>query len=727
MGGTNQTLRETQQLNQALTETRQRMSELSNQSLLVQNSVSQSLGQVRRQLHQLGNTMIPVANIGLNLFRKLLSLLQPVAKGLASFMTTLFGVKWAGQAREITKGTTALGRRTSALKKHSSALKKAAKATHAVAKANKAVAKAQRDLLSFDEINKLSERKSSDGSAGTGGKMGKGGSAGGYGGGIGRGGRSVLDGMKVAVSGWALKVRKILADIWSPFQKAWKRKGEYVLKSARTALDKIIRAAKFFGSTWLDVWKGDVGVKIVTTILNIIGKACETVGNLADRFREAWESCGNGQTIAETVFGIFQDGLDCVESLVTATKDWSETLDLAPATSSVGTLLESFRKLADVAEGALSDAYKNVLLPLAGWSIQTAVPTVLGSLASAFDLLGGALGVVKPLAQAVWENFLQPLAQWSGTAATTALSDLNTVLSKLGGVLGDIGNVLSSSDSWTDKLMSIGGLLVAGLKDGISSAFSGIEGWVKSNVVGKIIDAMGGLDGGVKALFNGAFSGAVGVWSNIGSKFDALAGKAVGGLKKGLGGHVRNLFGSAYSAACGAWQNGSRGFKTIAGRAVSGLRSGLGINRLRRAVTTPFHTALNAVIALANRVVSKINGALRFSWNAVRVAGITLVRAGGVVLAHLPHISFLAQGGVLNRATPVVAGEAGAEAVVPLERNLGWLDKMAGMLAGKMGGGTGQPIVVQCVLDGRVIATSTVNYINQRARATGINPLGAYI
>jgi hypothetical protein len=34
-------------------------------------------------------------------------------------------------------------------------------------------------------------------------------------------------------------------------------------------------------------------------------------------------------------------------------------------------------------------------------------------------------------------------------------------------------------------------------------------------------------------------------------------------------------------------------------------------------------------------------------------------------------------------------GEAGAEAVVPLERNLGYLDKLAGMLAEKIGGGNG--------------------------------------
>ncbi len=716
MDGNNQMLQEAQQLNQTLAETQQRIISLGNQSMLVQDNVSRALGRVRSQLRQLGDALVPVANIGLNLFSKLLSLIQPVVNGLASFLTTLFGIKWAGQAKGISQSASALGKQTAALKKN-------AKATKSVASATKAVAKAQRELMSFDEINKLTP-KTTSGTKGGGTNAGSG-----YGSGVSRGGRSVLDGMKVAVSSWALKVRKILEDIWTPFQKAWKRKGEYVLKSVRTALDKIIRAGKSFGSIWLSVWKDEAGTRMVGTILNIVAKICDTAGNLAQRFQVAWENCDTGRSIVETIFGIIQDGLECVEELATATEKWSETLDLSPATSSVSTFLKALRNLADLVEGVLAEAYEEVLLPLASWTIESAVPTVLDGMASAFDLLGGALEVVKPVAAVVWDNFLQPMAQWSGTAVTTALSDLNSVMSKLGSVLSDIGDILNGSGDWTDKLVSIGQLLVDSLKSGINSAFSGIESWVKSNVIEKVTGAMGSLGSHVKALFGSAFSGALNTWDKIGSSFQSLAGKAVSGLKSGLGSHVKSLFGSAYSAACSAWKNIGSKFKSIAGKAVSGVKSGLSVSKLRAALTAPFRTALNAVIGLANKVVAKINGSLHFSWKAVKVAGITLVRAGSVVLAHLPRMSYLAQGGVLTRATPVVAGEAGAEAVVPLEHNLGWLDKLAGMMAGKLGGGsgTGQPIVVQCVLDGKVIATSTVNYINQRARATGINPLGAYI
>ena len=47
-------------------------------------------------------------------------------------------------------------------------------------------------------------------------------------------------------------------------------------------------------------------------------------------------------------------------------------------------------------------------------------------------------------------------------------------------------------------------------------------------------------------------------------------------------------------------------------------------------------------------------------------------------------IPTLARGGIVDTATMFVAGEAGQEAVIPLERNLGWLDKMATMITDKL-------------------------------------------
>lgn len=96
-----------------------------------------------------------------------------------------------------------------------------------------------------------------------------------------------------------------------------------------------------------------------------------------------------------------------------------------------------------------------------------------------------------------------------------------------------------------------------------------------------------------------------------------------------------------------------------------------------------------------------------------------------------------AKGGILTDATLLgmtgntahIAGEAGREAILPLDRNTGWMDQIADRLASRLAGGDGgdKNIVVKVVLDGMVVAQSVVKNINKQARATGVNPLAATI
>lgn len=46
--------------------------------------------------------------------------------------------------------------------------------------------------------------------------------------------------------------------------------------------------------------------------------------------------------------------------------------------------------------------------------------------------MSGALKVLKPVAEAVWENFLQPLAKWTGGVAVSAMEDLSDVMGRPG-------------------------------------------------------------------------------------------------------------------------------------------------------------------------------------------------------------------------------------------------------------------------------------------------------
>jgi hypothetical protein len=82
---------------------------------------------------------------------------------------------------------------------------------------------------------------------------------------------------------------------------------------------------------------------------------------------------------------------------------------------------------------------------------------------------------------------------------------------------------------------------------------------------------------------------------------------------------------------------------------------------------------------------------------------------------NVPQMPKLATGGVVDSATLAMIGERGKEAVVPLENNLGWLDKLASMLNERMGGNT--PIVLQ--VDGKTFATTAISTINNHTKQTG--------
>ena len=58
------------------------------------------------------------------------------------------------------------------------------------------------------------------------------------------------------------------------------------------------------------------------------------------------------------------------------------------------------------------------------------------------------------------------------------------------------------------------------------------------------------------------------------------------------------------------------------------------------------------------------------------------------VIQRILNSQQMATGGVVRQATAAIIGEDGAEAVVPLEKNTGWIDMLAEKLGGKAGGVT---------------------------------------
>ena len=145
--------------------------------------------------------------------------------------------------------------------------------------------------------------------------------------------------------------------------------------------------------------------------------------------------------------------------------------------------------------------------------------------------------------------------------------------------------------------------------------------------------------------------------------------------------------------------------------------------------TTPASFASSTAKKI-NDELSKARNKIKPKFANVEYKGTS--KAGGII-SFVPK--FLAKGGIIKRPTWLdydkIGGEAGAEAIVPLENNTAWLDKLADRLYQRMGGGNsggiGQPMIVQVLMpDGRVLGETVVDYATGEAKRTGQLPWAAY-
>lgn len=125
-----------------------------------------------------------------------------------------------------------------------------------------------------------------------------------------------------------------------------------------------------------------------------------------------------------------------------------------------------------------------------------------------------------------------------------------------------------------------------------------------------------------------------------------------------------------------------------------------------------FRTTFNGVIDLINSVLRAMNKIKVPDW-------VPSVGGKGV---NFPMIPRLARGGVVEQATLAVVGESGAEAVVPLENNLEWIDKLAAKINSSTGG-SGQPIQLTVQIGEEKIASQIIDLINEKTQMSGRNTI----
>lgn len=202
---------------------------------------------------------------------------------------------------------------------------------------------------------------------------------------------------------------------------------------------------------------------------------------------------------------------------------------------------------------------------------------------------------------------------------------------------------------------------------------------VQQNLVNKLGD-----------LFKSIWDSIVVIFKNVGTHFKNWFANAFQGIKTAFGG-VGKFF-------SGIWNNIKNVFSKV-GEVVG------------NAITNTVKKAINGVLSTAIKI---INGFIK----AINIAISVINAIPGVSISKINELSVpkLERGGVLKKGQIGLLEGSGAEAVVPLEKNTEWLDKIADRL-GSMLGGDGTPIILQ--VDGKTFAKTAVNSINSLTRQQG--------
>lgn len=127
----------------------------------------------------------------------------------------------------------------------------------------------------------------------------------------------------------------------------------------------------------------------------------------------------------------------------------------------------------------------------------------------------------------------------------------------------------------------------------------------------------------------------------------------------------------------------------------------------------------NGVIKGINKVIGAMNG-LKFDvpdWVPV-MGGKTF----GFDIKELSEVKIprLANGGITTGSTLANIGEAGREAVLPLENNTGWMDDLANKLASKLPT-YGTPSTIVMEVDGKEFAHLSLPYLDSESKRIGVS------
>lgn len=403
-------------------------------------------------------------------------------------------------------------------------------------------------------------------------------------------------------------------------------------------------------------------------------------------------------------------GTSKVAKFFESIKSWVSSIDFSPLQKSFDTLLGSLSALGGTVWDGVKWGIDNILKPLGQWVIEDALPSFLNMIGSALDFLNSILISAQPLLIWLWDNFLAPIANWTGgvivsvmdgiSNALDAISSNQIAMDFIAGFAVTLG-LISAAMVIYNVAAGIGAALTTALATGfaiitspvtlviaaiaalvaiiyvlaknwdtvmewIKTTFSNIAVWFNQKIT-DIKTWFGNLGTSISTIFTNALNGVKNIWASVTSWFSNTVINPVKNVFTGLWDGLKNGASSAWSGIKNVFNSVGTFFKNTFSSAWTAVKNifstgGKIFDGIKDGIVSAFTSVVNTIISGINKVVAIPFNAINTALKKLKdVSIIGMKPFSWLPTISVPKIPTLANGGVLDEPTLNIAGEyAGA-------------------------------------------------------------------
>lgn len=349
-------------------------------------------------------------------------------------------------------------------------------------------------------------------------------------------------------------------------------------------------------------------------------------------------------------------------------------------------VLDIIMGIAEAFWSFLTGIFETIYLTITG-IVEFLWETVKAAFVTAFDFLSGLVENVWGFIVYTFENAGEIISDLIETVWNFISGFIEMIMEKIQGVINTVWNA------------------IRGVIDTISSAIkeilSAAWNWIKTTIT---------------TLINGIKDSVTAVFTNIRTTVTTITDAIKNGVSNAwttLKNGVVNTVTALKNGVVGAFQSIWSGIKGIINTIIGGID--LMINGIVKGINTAT-SALNSIGFTVPDWVPGIGGK-GFHLNIPQVPTVSLPK--------------LAEGGIVDNPTLALIGEAGKEAVVPLQNNTEWMVKLANTVAeaivskllqaqgGQNTGLTDENTTLKLEVDGRTLGEVALEYLVEAAQRRG--------